>query len=131
MSTRDSSSVVTSQAQRAAADEQDVEAKWRQVVERRSFLGGVGLAGAAAVPGSALLSGSAMAGTSRLTGGDVAILRFLAAVELIESDLWQQYNDLGAVNGGNPAYMAALSKASACAVPAARSALTRCTRCDS
>ena len=41
--------------------------------------------------------------------GDAAILRFLAAAELIESDLWQQYNELGGVNGGNPAYMAALS----------------------
>jgi hypothetical protein len=41
--------------------------------------------------------------------GDVAILRFLAAAELIESDLWTQYNERGGVNGGNPAYMAALS----------------------
>jgi hypothetical protein len=32
-----------------------------------------------------------------------------SAIELIESDLWQQYNELGGVNGGNPAYMAALS----------------------
>ena len=28
---------------------------------------------------------------------------------MIESDLWQQYNELGGVNGGNAAYMAALS----------------------
>jgi hypothetical protein len=33
----------------------------------------------------------------------------LTAVELIETDLWQQYNEIGGVNGGNPAYMAALS----------------------
>ena len=33
----------------------------------------------------------------------------MAAAELIEHDLWQQYNELGGVNGGNPAYMAALS----------------------
>ena len=45
---------------------------------------------------------------SMLTEGDVAILRFLAAAELIESDLWQQYNELGGAAGGNPAYMAAL-----------------------
>jgi hypothetical protein len=32
----------------------------------------------------------------------------LAAVELIEADLWQQYNELGGVNGGNSAYIAAL-----------------------
>ena len=67
------------------------------------------MAGAAAVPGSALFASEAMARSSALTSGDVAILRFLAAAELIESDLWQQYNELGGVNGGNPAYMAALS----------------------
>ena len=44
----------------------------------------------------------------KLSQGDVAILRFLAAVELIESDLWVQYNELGGANGGNPAYIAAL-----------------------
>jgi hypothetical protein len=43
------------------------------------------------------------------SSGDVAILRFLAAAEIIEVDLWQQYNELGGVNGGNAAYMAALS----------------------
>jgi hypothetical protein len=31
----------------------------------------------------------------RLTKGEVAILRFLTAIELIESDLWQQYDELG------------------------------------
>jgi hypothetical protein len=43
-----------------------------------------------------------------VTKGDVAILRFLAAAELIESDLWTQYTELGGVNGGNAAYIAAL-----------------------
>jgi Ferritin-like domain len=89
--------------------EQDLEAKWRSVVGRRSFLKGVGLAGAAAVPGSALFASEAMARRSALSKGDAAILRFLAAAELIEFDLWEQYNELGGVNGGNPAYMAALS----------------------
>jgi hypothetical protein len=92
-----------------AAREDDLQAHWRRVVGRRSFLKGVGVAGAAALPGSALLSGNALASASRLRAGDVAILRLLAAVELIESDLWQQYNELGGVNGGNAAYMAALS----------------------
>ena len=36
----------------------------------------------------------------RLTKGDIAILRFLAAAELIESDLWTQYRDLGGLNPG-------------------------------
>src|SRR5690349_717517 len=90
-------------------EEDDVQTHWRRVVGRRSFLKGVGLAGVAAVPGSALLTSEAMARSSALTSGDVAILRFLAAAEIIESDLWQQYNELGGVDGGNPAYMAALS----------------------
>ena len=36
-----------------------------------------------------------------LNAGDVAILRFLAAAELIESDLWTQYAELGGI-GINP-----------------------------
>jgi len=36
-----------------------------------------------------------------LTPGDAAILRFLAAAELIESDLWIQYAELGGI-GNNP-----------------------------
>jgi hypothetical protein len=47
--------------------------------------------------------------SGRLSKGDVALLKFAAAVELIEADLWQQYNELGGVQGGNPAYIAALS----------------------
>ena len=87
----------------------DVQAQWRRIVGRRSFLRGVGMAAAAAVPGSALFASEAIAASSALAKGDIAILRFLAAAELIEADLWEQYNELGGVNGGNPAYMAALS----------------------
>jgi ferritin-like protein len=36
----------------------------------------------------------------RLTKGDAAILRFLAAAEIIESDLWQQYNELAGIQDG-------------------------------
>ena len=68
----------------------------------------MGLAGAAALPAGALLSGAAIARADSITDGDIAILRFLAAAELIESDLWIQYAELGGVNGGNPAYIAAL-----------------------
>ncbi len=82
---------------------------WQRVVGRRSFLKGVGVAGAAAVPAGGLLGASAaFAADSRPTQGDVAILRFLAAAEIIESDLWSQYAELGGANGGNPAYVAAL-----------------------
>ncbi len=89
--------------------EDDVQAE-RRLAGRRSFLKGVGLAGVAALPGSALLASAASAkASSAITKGDVAILRFLAAAELIEADLWQQYDEIGGVNGGNPAYMAALT----------------------
>ena len=90
------------------ATEDDLQAHWQRVVGRRSFLRGVGIAGAAAIPGSAVFTSAANA-AGKLTEGDVAILRLLAAIELIETDLWQQYNELGGVNGGNSAYMAALS----------------------
>src|SRR5580693_5446209 len=104
-----SKSDVTSAGSVEWAGEDDLEARWRGVVGRRSFLKGVGLAGVAAVPGAALFASAASAATSEITEGDVAILRLLAAIELIETDLWQQYNELGGVNGGNPAYMAALT----------------------
>jgi hypothetical protein len=99
--------ISTDDGQRASPE--DVGAAWQKVVGRRSFLMGVGAAGVAAVPGSALFASEAMARSRSITAGDAAILRFLAAVELIESDLWVQYNELGGVKGGNSAYMAALS----------------------
>jgi Ferritin-like domain len=109
MSDQDVSADVLDDAQHQASDDGELDFHWRRVVGRRSFLKGVGMAGAAAVPGSALLAGEAFAASKSITKGDVAILRLLAAIELIESDLWQQYNELGGVNGGNSAYIAALS----------------------
>jgi Ferritin-like domain len=93
-----------------AADptQQELNTIWRRVVGRRSFLKQVGFASAAAVPASAIAASAASARSNDLTQGDVDVLRFLAAAELIESDLWEQYAELGGVNGGNPAYMAAL-----------------------
>jgi hypothetical protein len=92
-----------------ASADAGVDVLWQRVTGRRAFLKNVGLAGAAVVPASALLASTAAADAGWLTAGDVAILRFLAAAEILESDLWQQYAELGGVNGGNPAYMAALS----------------------
>ena len=91
------------------AEEADADAAWRRVVGRRSFLRGVGTAGAAAMPASGLLAGSAFAASRKITKGDAAILRLVAAIELIEADLWQQYAELGGEDGGNPAYIAALA----------------------
>jgi hypothetical protein len=84
----------------------EVRTHWHNVVRRRSFLAGLGVA-AAALPASGLLTGARAEGDG-LSHGDVAILQFLAAAEIIETDLWQQYNELGGVDGGNTAYMAAL-----------------------
>ncbi|HEV2986106.1 MAG TPA: hypothetical protein VGX46_17030, partial [Vicinamibacterales bacterium] len=45
-----------------------------------------------------------------LTQGDVAILRLLAAAEIIEVDLWQQYNELGGVDALPSGYTAGLQQ---------------------
>ncbi len=87
---------------------EELESHWGRVVGRRGFLMGVGAAGAGVLAGGALGTAGAFAGSGRLSRGDTAILRFLAAAELLETDLWQQYAELGGVNGGNPAYIAAL-----------------------
>jgi hypothetical protein len=69
-------------------------------VNRRSLLTkGVMAAGAAMMGGSKAAFGQE--GDDRLTKGDIAILRFLAAAEILESDLWQQYAELGGI-GTNP-----------------------------
>jgi hypothetical protein len=76
-------------------------------VDRRSFLKGGLLAGGAAVGAGLLATGPlarAQAQTQKngsLNAGDIAILRFLAAAELIEADLWTQYAELGGI-GINP-----------------------------
>src|SRR5580700_3077683 len=91
---------------------EDVQRHWQGVVKRRSFLKGLGIAGATLSAGSLLVAeGNAQTArsTGKLSKGDVALLKFAAAAELIEADLWQQYNELGGVQGGNPAYIAALS----------------------
>jgi hypothetical protein len=78
-------------------------------------------AGVATVGGTLLTSVPALAdddgGRSPITNGDVAILRFLNALEQVEADLWLQYSELGGtqdnevsgVGGGNSLYTAALS----------------------
>ncbi len=85
--------------------------KWERVVRRRSFLKSLGVTTATVSAGALLLGHTdafAQTASGALTKGDADILRFLAAAELIESDLWQQYNELGGAHGGNPAYILAL-----------------------
>jgi hypothetical protein len=92
----------------------------RHLMNRRSFMLKGAVVGAGAIGAGRLLAdpptASARGGGGHLTKGDVAILQFLAAAELIEADLWKQYNELGGVQdsevsggSGNPDYTAALA----------------------
>src|SRR5213080_3827063 len=86
-------------------------------ISRRSFLG-KSLAVGAGTLGVGLLRGSPIATASRdrLTPPDAALLRFPAALELLEADFWIQYNELGGIQDaevpggtGNPDYTEALA----------------------
>lgn len=86
-----------------------------KTVNRRSFLKGGVVAGVATVGAGILASRlPAFAENKRggaLSDGDIAVLRFLAAAELIETDLWQQYAELGGVTSGSQnAYQLALQQ---------------------
>src|SRR6266852_4669718 len=88
--------------------EEDVQRHWQGVVERRSFLKGLGIAGAALSAGTLLpTEGAAQtsSSTDKLSKGDVALLQFAAWAEIVESDLWTQYAELGGVgpSGGGAA----------------------------
>jgi hypothetical protein len=78
----------------------------RRRADRRLFMQQVA-AGGAAVGLGVLGSGSSAHGQAQddfsgaPTKGDIAILRLLAAAELIEADLWQQYAELGGLTEGN------------------------------
>src|ERR1700680_4841742 len=89
--------------------------------DRRSFLKTGAIAGTALVAGATAMAQQLAAADDSdrgLTKGDIAILRLLAAVELIESDLWLQYAELGGVQdselpgltGGSALYTAALAQ---------------------
>ena len=69
-------------------------------------------AGAAGAPASLLADNR----SGRLSKGDAALLRFAAAAEILESDFWIQYNELGGIQdsevpggSGNPTYTAKLA----------------------
>src|SRR3984885_11407579 len=88
---------------------------------RRRFLkAGMSAAGAtvlgAGLSPSRLLASEGDDDRAPVTKGDIAILRFLQALETIEADLWRQYSELGGtqdaevsgLNGGNVPYTQAL-----------------------
>jgi len=92
-----------------------LESAERKHAGRRSFLkGGLVAAGAATLGSGLLASGISALGEDRekggLSEGDAAILRFLAAAETLETDLWQQYTELGGVGAPDSAYKTGLSQ---------------------
>jgi hypothetical protein len=87
----------------------------KSFLSRRSFLGKSLAVGAGTIGAGLLANAPTARASGGLTRGDADILRFLAAAELIEADLWQQYNELGGIQDsevpggtGSPAYTAAL-----------------------
>src|SRR5712692_2096580 len=90
---------------------------------RRSFLTKGTVAAGAATLGAGVPAGKTFAfereddgDRAPITRGDIAILRFLQALEQVEEDLWRQYAELGGtqdseftgLTGGNAAYTQAL-----------------------
>ena len=101
-------------------------ASMKAATNRRSFLKNGFTAAGVATTGLGLLANTpsllAERGpeehSGRLVRGDAALLRFAAAAEILETDFWVQYNELGGVQDnefpggggtGNPAYTAALT----------------------
>jgi hypothetical protein len=92
----------------AAGD--DLDSLQRKTFNRRSFLRNSVIAGATVTAGAALLDSvpSALAepGKGRLPRGDAAILKWLAAAEIIETDLWLQYQELTGLQDNEVAQIA-------------------------
>ena len=100
-----------------AQPQEAVKKNWEHLVRRRSFLHGIGAA-AAFLPATALFAAERGHDdeVTPITRGDATLLQLALAIETIEADLWQQYNELGGAvdhndnpNTGNPSYVAALS----------------------
>ena len=88
----------------------------KRYISRRSFLGNTIAIGAGTMGAGLLASIRTAEASGGLTPGDAALLRFPAALELLEADFWIQYNELGGVQDsevpggtGNLLYTAALA----------------------
>jgi len=92
-----------------------------RTLPRRSFLRRMGVGAALLAPGAGLFGsvskvfGDEGENVNGITAGDAALLRFAAAAEILETDLWVQYNELGGIpdaevpgGTGNPIYTKAL-----------------------
>src|SRR2546430_250981 len=122
MKKEDASSSTSSQLILESGDPKNQRRRLKSL-KRRPFLKGIGVAGAASV-GAGLLAQTSSAfaqegpeeHSGRLTRGDAALLRFAAAAEILETDFWVQYNELGGIpdsevpgGSGNAPYTAALA----------------------
>lgn len=119
MSTSDKHSV-TSSSQLPSLDGSGANQTASHGFKRRSFLKGFGATSALLLPMTAMLANRAKGASTNASGpissGDAAILTFLGAAEILESDLWIQYWELGGtqdnefarMTGGNPFYTDAL-----------------------
>lgn len=98
---------------------QEMWTSMKTALNRRSFMkNGITAAGVGLLAsGSSLFADDQQDEPRRgISQGDAALLRFAAAAEILETDFWVQYNELGGVQdkeepdgSGNPAYTAALS----------------------
>ena len=102
----------------------DAWTSMKTAINRRSFVkNGLTAAGVATASAGLLANPTSLFADDehehgkRLTRGDAALLRFAAAAEILETDFWVQYNELGGVQdsevpggSGNPAYTGALSQ---------------------
>src|SRR5437762_279942 len=87
----------------------------KSFISRRSFLGKTIALGAGTVGAGLLGSIRTAEASGSLSPGDAALLRFPAALEILEADFWIQYNELGGTQddevpggSGNPDYTEAL-----------------------
>jgi Ferritin-like domain len=87
----------------------------KRFISRRSFLNKTIALGAGTVGAGLVSSIRAADAPSGLSPGDAALLRFAAALEILEADFWIQYNELGGIQDdevpgghGNEAYSDAL-----------------------
>src|SRR5216117_1623380 len=88
---------------------------YKRSISRRSFLGKSLAVGAGTVGAGFLINTRTARASGALTPGDAALLRFPAALEILEADFWIQYNELGGIQdsevpggSGNEAYTAAI-----------------------
>src|SRR5882762_1515433 len=97
----------------------DVWSSMKTAIDRRSFVkNGLTVATIATTGVGMLANGPtalAQEHNGSLTRGDAALLRFAAAAEILETDFWVQYNELGGIpdfevpgGTGNPIYTKAL-----------------------